>query len=178
MAGIAGPVERIPVIETQRADRQIEADTDTEVRSEAVEGAVGHQRIEWQSMEFCILHAGLLVDAGRPFQSLVAEIPRVRIDQTNVVKYRAPRLFDNGKGHLRRRADHRLTANWLTIGILRADIAKTETAQVVGSAKIEPVENWDVRNNFINLLSGLLRRVTTRIEDRVTVDIEDLAKKA
>src|SRR5438477_6919309 len=144
VTGISGPVERITIIEPQRADWEIQADTDAEICPQAVERALRHQRIEGQPMEFCILDACLGVGAGRNCQSFVAEIPSVRIDEAGIVKYRTAGLFNDRESQFCGRAGHGLTSERLTIGILWTNIAKTETAQVVRSAQIEAIENWDV----------------------------------
>src|ERR1700730_11037477 len=109
VTGISGPVQRITIIEPQRADRQIQAYTNAEIGSKAVECAFRHQWIEWQFVALCIVEACLLVEAGRTFQGLVPEIPCIRIDQTSIVKYRSPGLFNNGKSQFHCRAGHRLT---------------------------------------------------------------------
>src|SRR5436853_5283730 len=177
VTGISGPVYRITVIEPQRADREIQADTNAEISPKTVEGFLGHQRIERQMINFCILDACLGVEAGRNPQCFDAEIPRVRIDEAGVVKYRAPGLFNDRESQFGGRAGHGLTSERLTIGILRTDIAKTETAQVVRSAQIEPVENWDVRNSLIHFLNNLELIRWDACENRFTVDIKDLAKE-
>src|ERR1700719_4521446 len=62
--------------------------------------------------------------------------------------------------------------------ILRADVAETETAQVVRSAQIEPVENRDIGNSYTNGFSSLELTTCGTNKNRLTVDIKDIAKKA
>src|SRR6266850_8157926 len=111
VTGISGPVYRITIIEPQRANRKIQADTNAEISPEAVEGALGHQRIEGQPIEFCILDACPGVEAGRNLQSPVAEIPRVRIDEAGVVKYRTAGLVNDRESQFGGRAGQRLNAD-------------------------------------------------------------------
>src|SRR5207244_10689271 len=61
--------------------------------------------------------------------------------------------------------------------ILRADVAETETSQVVRPAQIKSVENRDGGDDFHKVLFKLCRWVLW-IDDRLTVNIKNLAKKA
>src|SRR4029077_5886892 len=73
---------------------------------------------------------------------------------------------------------HRLTTEWLTIEILRADVAEAETSQVVRPAQIKSVENRDIGNGFRNGFSSLELTTWGTDKNRLTVVIKDVAKKA
>src|SRR5436309_15307245 len=79
---ISGRVNGISVIETQRPNRQIQPETNAEIRSETIERASWRRQqwIEWQVILFCKLDAGLDVEAAWFSQCFYAEIPWIRID--------------------------------------------------------------------------------------------------
>ena len=67
----------------------------------------------------------------------------VPIDITGVVKNGAADTRDDREGDLNGGAGEGLAAERFTIYILGTDVAKVETAQIIGAAKKEPVENWN-----------------------------------
>src|SRR5438270_932670 len=76
-----------------------------------------------------------------------AEIVSVGVDKTSVVEKGPARFLDDWERPFDGGASEGLTAQWLTIGISRTNVAKFEAAQIVRAAQEEPIVN-------ANLVSG------------------------
>src|SRR5205085_12356774 len=88
------------VVNTKRADRQVQTQTETEVRGNVA----------------------------------CAEIVSVGVDKTSVVEKGPARFLDDWERPFDGGASEGLTAQWLTIGISRTNVAKFEAAQIVRAA--------------------------------------------
>src|SRR5205823_12463323 len=151
-----GVVNWEAIAETQRANRQVEAQANTKIGAEAIDrasrGKWGRSRAKAQFglLRLVSERCDLIVPSG-DVERLDSKRPRPGIDQANVGEERPARLLDDRKGNFAGGAPHRLTANRLVIRIFRADIPEPEATQIVRATEIQPIVNRHLRDLFCKL---------------------------
>src|ERR1700737_1387090 len=141
MLCIPGRVNWKPEIEGQRPNRQIEANPDSEVRTEAVESPARTDdrnaiRAHWRTIGD---RSRNRVISTRHRKCLGSKIPGIRIDEAAVVKKGPAPFFDDRKTYFYRCAGRGRATNRLAKRIFRTDIAKPEAAEVIRTAEIQTI---------------------------------------
>src|SRR5947208_3141442 len=119
--GVSRQVHGDAVIETQRTDRQIKPQADTDIRAKALDRPPRGKRAGiGAKAQFGLLHLVSerrgLIRPSRDIDIRDSKGPGTGIDCADIGKYRHSRFLDEWKGDFSGGAPHRLAANWLVVG--------------------------------------------------------------